>query len=120
MVSLGPIIASLAGFLAEPWISRMWGPELYGLGAYFNSVLQILTPALFLRYNFAIVQAGNEREASNLLLLSLLIFIGFFALVALGYPLLGNCLKGSFPFGSYKFFFLSSLLAGSLATLLKF
>ena len=120
LVSLGPIIASLAGFLAEPWISRMWGPELYSLGAYFNSVLQILTPALFLRYNFAIVQAGNEREASNLLLLSLLIFIGFFALVALGYPLLGNCLKGSFPFGSYKFFFLSSLLAGSLATLLKF
>lgn len=120
LVSLGPIIASLAGFLAEPWISRMWGPELYGLGALFYSVLQILTPALFLRYNFAIVQASNDREASNLLLLSLLVFTGFFALVALGYPLLGSFLKSSFPFGSYKVFFLSSLFAGSLATLLRF
>jgi len=28
IVSLGPIIVSLLGFFAEPWISRMWGPDL--------------------------------------------------------------------------------------------
>ena len=83
LVSLGPIIVSLVGFLAEPWISRMWGPELYGLGAYFYSVLQILTPSLFLRYNFAIVQAADHREASNLLILSLLIFSALFLVVVL-------------------------------------
>lgn len=120
LVSLGPIIASLAGFLAEPLISRMWGPELYGLGAYFYSVLQILTPALFLRYNFAIVQAGDQREASNLLALSLLILAIMYLMVVLAYPLLGKLVGGSFPFLRYKAYFLSALIAGSLALLLRF
>lgn len=120
LVSLGPIIVSLVGFLAEPWISRMWGPELYGLGAYFYSVLQILTPSLFLRYNFAIVQAADHREASNLLILSLLIFSALFLVVVLFYPFLASLLGESFPFERYKAYFLSSLLAGSLAILLRF
>lgn len=120
LVSLGPIVASLLGFLAEPWISRMWDPELYGMGAYFYSVLQILTPALFLRYNFAIVQSVNFKEAANLLALSLIIFAIFFGLVVLGYPLLGMMLGNSFPFQAYKLYFLSALMAGSLALLFRF
>ena len=120
IVSLGPIIASLVSFLAEPWISRMWGPDLYGLGAYFNSLLQILTPILFLRYNFAIVQAGDQREASNLFALSMLILAALYLLVVLAYPLFGTLVGGNFPFARYKSYFLSALLAGSLATLLRF
>jgi len=120
IVSLGPIIVSLLGFFAEPWISRMWGPDLYGLGAYFNSVLQILTPALFLRYNFAIVQAVDYREAANLLVLSVLVFSGFFIIVALIYPLFEAVIGGGFPFEKYKLLFLGSLLAGSTAILLRF
>lgn len=120
LVSLGPIIASLAGFLAEPWISRMWGPELYGIGAYFNSILQLLTPALFLRYNFAIVQSVDAGEAANLLSLSLLVFMGFVALVVLGYPLFGRLMGGGFDFDGYRWFFLSALIAGAIATLLRF
>lgn len=98
----------------------MWGPDLYGVGAYFNSILQLLTPALFLRYNFAIVQSVDDREAANLLSLSVLIFAGFFALAVLGYPLFGRLLGGGFDFISYRVFFLSALLAGSIATLLRF
>jgi O-antigen/teichoic acid export membrane protein len=120
LVALGPIIGSLVGFLAEPWVSRLWSPDLYGIGAYFYSILQFLTPALFLRYNFAIVQAVDHREAANLLALSAIIFAGFFTLITLGYPLLGRLLGGSFPFDKYKAFFLSALVAGSLAALLRF
>lgn len=98
----------------------MWGPELYGLGAYFYSLLQILAPALFLRYNFAIVQASSKSEAANLLTLSLLIFLAFFVLVALGYPHITSLLGGGFPFDEYRFFLLSALLAASLATLFRF
>ncbi|MDD3143901.1 MAG: oligosaccharide flippase family protein [Candidatus Cloacimonetes bacterium] len=120
IVSLGPIIAAMVGFFAEPWISRLWGPELYGLGAYFHSVLQIIVPAMFLRYNFAIVQAADFSEAANLLALSLLVFTAFFILVALAYPIFGSMMGDSFPFESYKGLFLIALAAGSIATLLRF
>ena len=73
IVSLGPIIISILGFFLEPWIARLWSPEIIGIGAYFNSLLQILTPAMFLRYNFAIVQAETDEEAHNLFFLSLIV-----------------------------------------------
>jgi O-antigen/teichoic acid export membrane protein len=75
IVSLGPIISTVVAFLAEPWIARFWEPSVYGVVTYYNSIILIVSPLMFLRYNFAIVQAKTDKEAYNLMALSLIIMV---------------------------------------------
>lgn len=120
IVAVGPVLASLLGFFAEPIIARLWTPSVYGLGSYFNSILQIFTPILFLRYNFAIVQAKNEFEEANLLALSLLIMGILIVFVLLGFPLLNQLSLNSFQLSEYKCVFMMALTMGALSILLRF
>jgi len=120
IVSLGPIIVSILGFFLEPWIARLWSPEIIGIGAYFNSLLQILTPAMFLRYNFAIVQAQTEEEAHNLFFLSLIIFLFFMLAIIIFYNVLGRLFPENQILINYRFYVITALFMGALCVLLRF
>jgi len=68
-------------FLFFPILSRIYGPEAYGLFGVFNFYTTTLGNAMTLGYNQAYVLPGSEKEFSSLVHLSLRIslLIGFFA-----------------------------------------
>lgn len=56
-----------------PLITRIYGPEAFGLQGTFLALISILGPAIALRYPLAIVIAEDEEEAAQLARMSLLI-----------------------------------------------
>jgi O-antigen/teichoic acid export membrane protein len=120
IVSLGPLFVSIIGFLMEPVLARFWPPTVFGMGSYFTALLQIITPSMFLRYNFAIVQSSNEEEAHNLFALSLLIFgILTLGVIACLSPLIFFT-RYDFPLASYKVGFIISIFFGGISILTRF
>jgi len=120
IISLGPLVSTIIGFFAEPWISRMWGPIPWGVGAYYTSVMNILSGLMFLRYNFAIVQASTKEKAYNLVALSLLIMTLMLVIVAPFYKQISQYGKADFPFEKYGAVMFLSAAITSLAILLRF
>jgi len=120
LVSFGPIFASVLGFFAEPWIARYWEPSLFGLGAYFNSIILMISPLFYLRYNFAIIQAKDKQEAGSLFVLSLIIMTFLTLLLYFFYGLISNLALSEFPFQQYKLIFFLSIISASLSVLFRF
>lgn len=120
IVSFGPIFASVLGFFAEPWIARYWDPRIWGIGSYYNSIINAVSVLLFLRYNFAIVQAKDKDEAHNILALCLVLFIVLLLILVPLYDILVRSGSNDFPFAKYKaLIFLSSAFA-ALSVLFRF
>src|SRR5699024_4669090 len=70
----------------SPLITRIYGPEAFGVQGVFLALVSILGPAIALRYPMAIVVAADEGDADRLGRLSLLIAFGLSS--ALGLVLL--------------------------------
>lgn len=120
IISLAPLISTIMSFFAEPWISRMWGPIPYGIGAYYTSVMTILSGLMFLRYNFAIVQANTKEKAYNLVALSLIIMSVMLVVVAPFYKQISRFGRADFPFEKYGGVMFFSAAVTSMAILLRF
>jgi len=120
IVSIGPLVSSVVSFLAEPWIARYWEPEIFGMVSYFNAFLLILTPSMFLRYNYAIIQSRSKTEESNLFALSLIIMVFAVVGIYLLYPLFSKLFSNDFSFESYKAMFFLALVFGSFNILFRF
>ncbi|PID27520.1 MAG: hypothetical protein CSB55_08565 [Candidatus Cloacimonadota bacterium] len=114
IVSSGPIIASLFSFLSEPFLARLWDPLLFGQVSFFNSLILIISPTVFLRYNFPVVQSKDDEEASNLLGLSFIIQFLIMAVIFFCYPFFDALFANRFNFVKFKFLFMSALLFNSL------
>ncbi len=113
IVSLGPVISSILSLLFEPIIARLWEPYVFGTISFFNSIVLVFSPMIFMRYNFAIVQAKDNEEKFNLLALSILIMFVFIIALFLVYPILTPFIKSNFPFIKYRnIFFLTVIFAG--------
>lgn len=88
VVMSGTIAAQAITLLCAPIITRLYGPEAYGILGVFNAVLNIITPIAALTYPIAIVLSEKKKDAillgkisvyiatilSLIMLLSLLIF----------------------------------------------
>ncbi len=120
IISLAPLISTIMSFFAEPWISRMWGPIPYGIGAYYTSVMTMLSGLMFLRYNFAIVQANTKEKAYNLVALSLIIMSVMLVVVAPFYKQISRYGRADFPFEKYGGVMFFSAAVTSMAILLRF
>lgn len=100
----GTVVAQLLGILASPILTRLYGPEAFGLLALFTSITSILGVIACLRYELAIMLPESDEEAANLLGVSLLftVLITLLTVPAVwwgGAPLLG--LLNASELGSY-------------------
>ena len=76
-LATGTGIGQIIGIVAAPVITRLFAPEAYGVAAFFASLTAILGVLACARYKLAIVLLTKDREAANLLWLSLLFAIFF-------------------------------------------
>lgn len=67
----GTALAQIITVLAAPIVTRLYAPEAYGLAALFASLTGILSVLACMRYELSIVLPDNDREAANLLGVSL-------------------------------------------------
>ena len=83
VLSGGTIVAQAINFLLIPLITRLYLPISVGQLALFTSFLSMAAVAVSLRYEFGIVSAQDEREASQLLFLSILFAVPLSLLISL-------------------------------------
>ena len=71
----GTTIALIISILASPIITRLYGPEAFGLAALFTSITGIVNIIACLAYESAIVLPKSDDEAANVFGLCLLIAV---------------------------------------------
>ena len=69
----GTIFAQALAVLAYPILTRLYGPEAFGVAALFTAITGIVGVVACLRYDMAIMLPKKDEEAANLLGLSLVI-----------------------------------------------
>ena len=79
---------------ASPILTRLYGPESFGVLASFASILALLNVVSSLQYELAIAVAEDDDEAIALVWLCFVLVAISTALTALGVALLGNQLLG--------------------------
>lgn len=83
VVATGTAAAQAISMVFYPFITRLYGPEAFGLLGGYLAIVSILTPMVALTYPLAIVLPRKESEAIHLVQLSLLfsILISFLTLI---------------------------------------
>ena len=81
MIASGTAAAQLLTAAITPFLTRLYGPEAFGVFGLFVSVLAVLLPIATLAFPKAIVLPREEAEAENLALISLLCVLFASALV---------------------------------------
>ncbi|MCB2428071.1 lipopolysaccharide biosynthesis protein [Methylophaga pinxianii] len=92
VLATGTVASQLVALIFVPFITRMYGPESYGLLGIFTSLLIILTPIVALSYPIAIVLPKKNQEAMTVTKLSLYIAVFMSGLILLIAILFGDVL----------------------------
>lgn len=71
----GTTVSLLITFLASPVITRLYGPEAFGLAALFTSIISLISVVACLSYEPAIVLPKSDEEAANVFGLCMLIVV---------------------------------------------
>jgi lipopolysaccharide exporter len=71
----GTTIAQIITILASPIITRLYGPETFGLLALFTSITSIIGVIACMRYELAIMLPKSDEEAANVFGLSIIFVI---------------------------------------------
>lgn len=71
VVASGTAAAQVIGIAFSPIITRLYGPEAFGVLGTYMAILAILTPLAALSYPIAIVLPKNDSDAKGLVYLSL-------------------------------------------------
>jgi len=82
ILATGTAGAQALGMLFSPIITRMYGPEAYGVMGTFTSLANIIIPIAALSYPIAIVLPKDNRDAKGLIRLSLFI-TGILSIISL-------------------------------------
>lgn len=107
IVASGTAGAQAIAMAFTPFITRIYGPEAFGLLGTFMAVISILTPMAALTYPIAIVLPKRDEDAVKLIKLSLMIAIAISSLVLLIIALWGKALSTYFEadqFAKYLWF----------------
>jgi lipopolysaccharide exporter len=78
----GTVFAQALLLLASPFLTRLYSPESFGIFALFTSITAIITVISCMRYELAIMLPKSDKEAANLLGVSL-IFVTLVALLTI-------------------------------------
>ncbi|WP_286976293.1 lipopolysaccharide biosynthesis protein [Acetomicrobium sp. UBA5826] len=81
IVASGTAAAQVITMAFSPLITRIYGPEAFGLLGIFKSLVAILTPIAALAYPIAIVLPKEDSEAKGLVKLSFLVSAAIFCAV---------------------------------------
>ncbi len=115
IVAAGAAAAQAISIIFVPILTRLYGPQAFGVLAAFAAVVEVLTPVLSLRYFLAIAVTRSPRERHVLVLLSLGLVMVLVAatqllwlLTSALFPSLDRALSGLTP---YRLLFPVSLLA---------
>ncbi|HHF3118521.1 TPA: lipopolysaccharide biosynthesis protein [Vibrio alginolyticus] len=73
----GTIVAQVLNILSVPFITRLYGPEAYGILGSFNAIATIFIPIVSLAYVYAIPLPKNDFISRNIAVKSLCIVIIF-------------------------------------------
>ncbi|WP_172461093.1 oligosaccharide flippase family protein [Priestia endophytica] len=73
ILSSGTILAQALSLILTPVITRIYGPEAYGVMGMFNAIIAILMPVAALTYPIAIVIQKKDRDAKYLAVISIII-----------------------------------------------
>src|SRR5699024_8578620 len=71
VMASGTAAAQFLAMAASPIITRLYGPEAYGLMGVFQSTIQIIIPLAALTYPVAIVLPRRNQDAKGIMRLSL-------------------------------------------------
>jgi O-antigen/teichoic acid export membrane protein len=100
----GTTISQIITVLAAPVITRLYGPEAFGLVAIFTSITSFISAIICLRYEPAIMLPKSDKEAANVfglcLLIVLILSILSIPLLILSQPSIEAILKSS-QIGNY-------------------
>lgn len=88
----GTTLTQVITVLASPLLTRFYGPEAFGFFALFTSITSIFGVIACMRYESAIMLPKDDREAANLLGLSLLCVVIVSGLTVLALFLGGDAL----------------------------
>jgi lipopolysaccharide exporter len=77
----GTTLAMFITILASPIITRLYGPEAFGLVALFVSIIGIFSSIACFRYECAIMLPQSDKEAANVLGLCM-ILVAFFSILS--------------------------------------
>src|SRR5699024_758473 len=83
IVATGTAAAQAVTMLLSPLITRLYGPQAYGLMGVFAAIVGIIAPIAALTYPMAIVLPKRNSDARGVARLSVYITIGIAALVAI-------------------------------------
>lgn len=83
ILATGTALAQAVTMVFSPIITRLYGPEAYGILGVFTGIVGIISPIAALAYPIAIVLPRNEEDAKGLARLSLFIAGGMSILVTL-------------------------------------
>lgn len=86
----GTTLAQIINMAFSPVITRIYGPEAFGLMGVFMSLVNIVIPIAALTYPIAIVLPKEDEEAMNLVRLSLVVSVGVFILVSVAIAIAGK------------------------------
>lgn len=89
-VASGTAIAQMIGILFSPIVTRIYGPEAFGVLGVFASLTGIIIPVVALTYPTAIVLPKRDEEAKSVVRLSLYIAIIITAVITLSLFLFGT------------------------------
>jgi O-antigen/teichoic acid export membrane protein len=90
VVASGTAGAQAITMLFAPIITRLYGPEAFGLLGTFMAIVSVITPLAALAYPIAIVLPKEESDAQGLVRLSLGISVGMAAVAFLAFGLRGE------------------------------
>ena len=63
----GTAFAQVLSIIAAPFLTRLYGPEAFGLSAIFVGISAIVSAIACLRYELSIMLPETDKEAANLL-----------------------------------------------------
>jgi O-antigen/teichoic acid export membrane protein len=113
----GTTFAQVLTIIVAPILTRLYGPEDYGVSALYTSILGIFTVIACWRYELAIVLPKKDRDAANVMALSISICFGMavltLVLVAFFRIPIANIL-GAPELASWLWFMPLSLIAAGL------
>lgn len=75
IIATGTAAAQIITILSSPFITRLYGPEAFGVLGAFTAVISLIMPIAALTYPIAIVLPKEDNEAKNIAKLSIFISI---------------------------------------------